>query len=192
MVPTAIIIIHQIIFQGMFIARNVTLRHKLGVPIRGKNREATLSVAFFALFILCAIVLSLFAAPVGRVTWLSETTAVSLTLGLLALDLLISAASLLHLGSSWRVGVVEAQHTALVEDGIYRFSRNPYFFSYLVMFAAYTILLQNLILLLLSLVGFALIHAMVLKEEKHLINLHGDVYRQYRRRVPRYGGFWVK
>jgi protein-S-isoprenylcysteine O-methyltransferase Ste14 len=54
------------------------------------------------------------------------------------------------------------------------------------MFAAYTVLLQNMILLLLSLVGFAMIHSMVLKEEKHLTVLHGDTYRQYQKRVPRY------
>lgn len=105
---------------------------------------------------------------------------------LFIINLLISAASLLHLGRSWRVGVVAGQRTALVEDGIYRYSRNPYFLSYLVMFAAYTFLLQNLILLLLSLIGFGLIHAMVLKEEQHLFAQHGEAYRQYQRKVPRY------
>ena len=34
------------------------------------------------------------------------------------------------------------------------------------MFAAYTVLLQNIILLVLSIAGFAMIYAMVLKEEK--------------------------
>lgn len=170
----------------MFVVRNVTLRQKLGVPIRGKNREALVSIVFFALFILCAIGLSLFEVPVGSVNWLSERAAAAVALGLLAVNLLVSAASLLHLGRSWRVGVVEGQQTALVEDGIYRFSRNPYFLSYLLLFAAYTILLQNLILLVFSLIGFALIQAMVLKEEKHLIALHGETYRQYQRKVPRY------
>ena len=90
------------------------------------------------------------------------------------------------LKDSWRVGVLENQQTELIEDGIYRFSRNPYFLSYLIMFAAYTILLRNIILLVLSFVGFALIHAMVLKEEKYLAALHGEKYRQYQKKVPRY------
>ena len=186
MAATLIIVIHQIIFQGMFVARNVTLRRRLGAPIRGKNREATRSIVFFAAFILSALALSLFEAPVGRVAWLGEATAVTLTLILLAANLLVSAASLLHLGSSWRVGVVAEQETALVDDGIYRFSRNPYFLSYLLLFAAYTVLLQNVILLLLALVGFGLIHAMVLREEQHLLAQHGEVYRRYQRKVARY------
>ena len=54
------------------------------------------------------------------------------------------------------------------------------------MFVAYMVLLQNIILLILSLLGFAMIHLMVLKEEKHLTALHGENYLQYQKRVPRY------
>ena len=43
-------------------------------------RLLPLSIAFFAVFITCGLVLSLFEAPVGRVAWLGEATAVTLTL----------------------------------------------------------------------------------------------------------------
>lgn len=181
-----VIVIHQIVFQGMFFAKNILLRRTLGMPIRGRNREAKLSVGFFVLLILCSIVLGLFDAPIGTVDLMARNTALVIALALLAGNLLIGAASLVGLGDSWRVGVLEDQQTDLVEGGIYRFSRNPYFLSYLIMFAAYTVLLQSIIVLALSLVGFAMIHAMVLKEEKHLTALHGEMYRQYQKRVPRY------
>jgi protein-S-isoprenylcysteine O-methyltransferase Ste14 len=84
------------------------------------------------------------------------------------------------------VGVIEEQQTALVESGIYRYSRNPYFLAYLLMFAAYTVLLQSALLLGLSAIGFILVHAMVLREEKHLAMLHPQAYREYCQRVPRY------
>jgi protein-S-isoprenylcysteine O-methyltransferase Ste14 len=181
-----IILIHQIIFQGMFFAKNISLRRKLGIPIRGRNREATMSVVFFALFIIISLLLGSLDAPFGTLNLLTKSSVLTIALTLLAMNLLVGVASLIGLKDSWRLGVLEDQKTDLIEGGIYRFSRNPYFVSYLIMFAAYTILLQNIILFILSLVGFAMIHLMVLKEEKYLTALHGEKYRQYQKRVPRY------
>jgi protein-S-isoprenylcysteine O-methyltransferase Ste14 len=181
-----IILIHQTIFQGMFFAKNISLRRRLGMPIRGRNREATLSVGFIILFILISLLLGLFDAPYGTFNLLKRTSALAVTLTLLVTNLLVGIASLIGLRDSWRVGVLEDQQTDLIEKGIYSFSRNPYFLSYLIMFVAYTVLLQNIILLILSLVGFGVIHLMVLKEEQHLKALHGEKYRQYQKRVPRY------
>ena len=177
--------IHQSVFQGMFFAKNILLRRKLGKPIRGGNREANLSIGFFSLFIALSVLLGLSSTPLGMVHLVARNTALTIALALLSLNLLVGAVSLAGLKDSWRVGVLEDQETELIDDGIYRFSRNPYFLSYLIMFAAYTVLLQNIILLALSLVGFALIHAMVLTEEKYLATQHGQKYRQYQKRVPR-------
>jgi len=181
-----IVLIHQTIFQGMFFAKNISLRRRLGIPIRGSNREAIMSVVFIALFIFISLLLGLFDAPFGTFNLLTRTTALTITLTLLSMNLLVGAASLIGLKDSWRVGVLEEQRTDLIEEGVYRFSRNPYFLSYLIMFVAYTVLLQNIILLILSLAGFAMIHLMALKEEKHLTALHGENYLQYQKRVPRY------
>ena len=181
-----IIVIHQVIFQGMFFAKNIALRRRLGMPIRGKNREAAFSIAFVGLFILVSVVLGLLDAPRGTVAFLPRNAALALALALLAVNLLVGAAALIGLRDSWRVGVLEDQHTDLVEGGMYRFSRNPYVLSYLMMFAGYVVLLQNLILLVIGLIGSACFHAMVLREERHLTALHGEKYRQYQIRVPRY------
>ncbi|MHC4559821.1 MAG: methyltransferase family protein [Planctomycetota bacterium] len=181
-----IILIHQIIYQGMFFAKNISLRRRLGMPIRGRNREATLSVGFIVLFILISLLLGLFEAPFGTFNVLKRTSALAVAFTLIVTNLLVGIASLIGLRDSWRVGVLEDQQTDLIEKEIYSFSRNPYFLSYLIMFVAYTVLLQNIILLILSLVGFVMIHLMVLKEEKHLTALHGEKYCQYQKKVPRY------
>ena len=170
----------------MFLAKNVWLGRKLRVPIRGGNREARISIAFLGSFIVLSLVLAAFRDPPGSIGLFGESTVAIVAILLLVSSTCVGLASLLGLGDSWRVGVPGEQKTELVEGGIYRFTRNPYFVAYLIMFAAYTILLQSLVLLLLSFVGFALIHAMVLKEERHLAALHGERYRDYQRRVPRY------
>lgn len=181
-----IILLHQLLFQGMFFAKNLVLGRKLGQTIRGHNPEATASIRFFVIFIGLAGYLAYSGSDWGRLALLSPHTALWVALLLLAANLLIGALSLSDLGDSWRVGVIQEQQTALVETGIYRFSRNPYFLSYLLMFAAYTVLLQNVILLLLTLAGAGMIHAMILKEEQYLAGQHGAAYQQYRQRVPRY------
>jgi protein-S-isoprenylcysteine O-methyltransferase Ste14 len=181
-----IILLHQALFQGLFIAKNVTLRLKLGKPIRGNNPEARAAVAFLMGFIALSIYFAWTGAAPGTVHLLSNRVASSVCLALLAISTVLGLASLRDLGDSWRVGVLEEQRTDLVEDGVYRFTRNPYFVAYLLMTLAYTILLQNLVLLVLTVAGCGLIHRMIVKEERYLESLHGEAYRHYRQRVPRY------
>jgi protein-S-isoprenylcysteine O-methyltransferase Ste14 len=181
-----LILLHQLLFQGMFVAKNLVLRRRLGQPIRGANREANRAIALIAVFITLSLALSLGLLTLGHINLLPTGAARGIAIALLAANLLVSAASLRDLGDSWRVGVIEEQQTALVDTGIYGRSRNPYFLAYLLLLAAYTVLLQNVLLLLLSLLGFYMIHAMILREEEHLARLHGEEYEKYRRTVARY------
>ena len=181
-----IIVLHQLLFQGMFFAKNFSLRRKLGQPIRGFNPEANLSIAFFVVFIGVAVYLALAGSAPGQEALIPVGTAMVFGLLLMLANLVIGLASLKDLGDSWRVGVIEEHQTQLIESGIYRFTRNPYFVSYLLMLAAYTVVLQSPLLLVLSFVGFGMVHAMILKEEKYLMMTHGADYQQYRQRVPRY------
>ena len=181
-----VILLHQLIFQGMFVTKNIILTRKIGKQIRGKNREATIAIAYFAFFICLALILSFFRQPLGTIHLINDRFAMILGVGLIVLNLVVSGASLLNLKDSWRVGVLEDQKTELVTSGIYRMTRNPYFVSYILMFAAYTIFLQNITLLGLSIVGFIFIHNMILKEEHYLHSVHGDSYLDYKKNVPRY------
>ncbi len=181
-----IILIHQIFFQGMFVTKNTALQKKTGKQIRGKNKEATASIIFFTFYIIVSLVFGILETPVGKAKIFSNFTSQTVGIVLLIFNLVVSLFSLINLKDSWRVGIVDNQKTELVTSGIYRFTRNPYFLTYILMFAAYTIILQNIILLVLSMFGFFFIHKMILKEEAYLYALHGDVYKQYKDKVPRY------
>ena len=180
------ILIHQLLFQGIFLRKTLSSGASWAARYTANNPEATLAIVFFAVFIGVSIWLAQTGCQWGSFALLPPWAAVAIGLALLGANMLVAAASLVQLGDSWRVGVIEGQKTALVESGIYRFSRNPYFLSYLLMFGAYTVLLQNAVLLGLGGIGFILIQKMVLREEKYLATLHCDEYRQYCRRVPRY------
>lgn len=179
-----IILLHQLLFQSMFFAKNVLLRRRLDKPIRGSNPEANLSIAFFVIFIGVAVWISL-EPNTNRTNSLPSGAQVIAGL-LMLMSLGIAAASLKDLGDSWRVGVIDEHKTELIELGVYRFSRNPYFLAYLRVFAAYTIFLQSFLLLLLSVIGFGLVHTMILREEQYLASTHAADYECYRQRVPRY------
>jgi len=181
-----IILIHQFVFQGMFATKNIILNKRTGKQIRGKNIEATASILFFVIFIGAALIISFFKLSFGEVHFFTNSFTIITGLLLLILNLFVSASSLVNLKDSWRVGVLENQKTELIISGIYRFTRNPYFVSYILMFAAYTIILQNLILLGFSIIGILFIHKMIGKEESYLYSVHGDTYLQYKKKVPRY------
>lgn len=184
-----LILLHQIAFQGMFFAKNIRLKRRLGGPIRGNNLEANLAIALFALFIATALLIAFLQAPPGADAPLPAGITRNLGLALMVISLLVARAALKDLGDAWRVGVLEDAQTELVERGIYRFSRNPFFVAYLVSFAAYGIALQSAALLGLLLACLAATHAMILKEEEYLASNHGNLYAAYMQRVPRYIGF---
>jgi protein-S-isoprenylcysteine O-methyltransferase Ste14 len=183
-----LIIIHQVLFQGMFVAKNLRLQRRLGQPVRGGNREANLAIGVFAIFIGSAIYLAIAYPPPQSYGLLDPGLARTLSLLLMLLSLLVARAALRDLGDSWRIGVIEQQQTELIERGIYRFSRNPFFVAYLLLFAAYTAELQNPLLLLLLCACFAAVHSMILREEQFLAASHGAAYEAYKQRVPRYLG----
>jgi len=183
---TLLIIGHQVVFQAMFLIKNVYLNQKTGKSIRGQNTDANYSILFIFVFIVCSVSLSFFQSPIGTTRLVNTNTAELLALLLILVNLLIGAAALLTMKDSWRIGVLENEKSPLIVNGIYRMTRNPYFLSYIIMFAAYTVLLQNILLLVLSIFGFMLINSMVNTEEKYLQRVHGEAYLQYKRKVPRY------
>ena len=182
---TWLILSHQILFQAMYVAKNYILRRKLHQPIRGFNSEANLFIGFFVVYIVLTLFQSLDTKE-HLVAGFWTLTSLVVAILLMFASLCIAAISLRDLGDSWRVGVIEEQKTKLIDRGIYRFSRNPYFLSYLLMITSYALLLQNAVHLGLSLVGCGLIHAMVKREEKYLLGKHNEAYIEYQGRVPRY------
>ena len=182
-----IILIHQLIFQGMFLIKNFLLMNKLGRAIRGKNREAQAFTIFAVFFIGLTIAFSFLDSPPGRYLWILQwPVTLYLAVPLLIASLIVSGLSLFNLGDSWRVGVIDEERTNLITSGIYGYSRNPYFLSYLLMFLGYSVILLNWILLGLTVVGFFFVYWMIKKEESYLLTVHGKDYEEYLKTVGRF------
>ncbi|RLD12244.1 isoprenylcysteine carboxyl methyltransferase, partial [candidate division KSB1 bacterium] len=86
----------------------------------------------------------------------------------------------------WRVGVIEADKTELIRTGLYARIRNPYFDGYFLMFLAFIMIRPAVVNLLLAAGAATSFHIMVLREERHLLRVHGQSYLHYKISTGRY------
>lgn len=131
------------------------------------------------------------AAPVAGLSGLDPLTtasgvhwagAVVATLGVV-----LTLLAQLSMGDSWRIGVDESEHTALVTEGAFAVARNPIFSAMLLTAAGLTLMVPNAV----AVAGLAaLVLALELQvrgvEEPYLVAIHGDRYLGYARRVGRF------
>ena len=184
-----LIISHLFLFESMFFIKNIVLSKKLKGSVRGKNKEASISIILFAVTIIIAII-SILSGYLNElfipIPVLSNDYIIFIGMFLLCLNLIISLLALIQMRDSWRVGIKEDDKTELINSGIFRITRNPYFLSYIVLFLAYILLVANVLIIISSLIAFISIHKMIMKEEKYLEALHGQEYLDYKKSVPRY------
>ena len=96
--------------------------------------------------------------------------------------------SVLCMRDSWRAGIPDKDKTELVTTGIYRFSRNPAFLGFDLMYVGVLLLYGNLLTLGFSAFAIVMLHLQILQEERYLVNTFGAPYQEYFRHVSRYLG----
>ena len=77
----------------------------------------------------------------------------------------------------------------LVTDGLYHYSRNPQYIGEISIIVGWAILSASAWAIPLCLGGILAFVITPFAEEPWLAKLHGDPYREFRRRVPRFFGF---
>lgn len=81
--------------------------------------------------------------------------------------------SVLCMKDSWRAGIPDKDKTELVITGIYRFSRNPAFLGFDLMYVGVLLLYGNLLTLGFSVFAIVMLHLQILQEERYLVNTFG-------------------
>jgi len=77
--------------------------------------------------------------------------------------------------------------TAVVADGLFRFTRNPMYVGMCVAFAALAVVTRVGWLLIVLVPTMVIIHwGVVLREERYLADKFGEAYQAYRKKVRRY------
>jgi protein-S-isoprenylcysteine O-methyltransferase Ste14 len=90
------------------------------------------------------------------------------------------------LGESWRLGIDRKTPGPLARDGIFTWTRNPIYLSFDLLFIGTFLVHGRLHFLLLASVMSAILHLLILREERFLSELYGDAFGSYCARVGRY------
>lgn len=178
-----------IAFYGFYIAKIIVQNRKsiktnqMGMGNKPKKVlyiEKIMSLA--TVLTMIADVFSIFAAkdfPIAPVR------IAGIMLGILAV--VFFAAATITMKNSWRVGIPE-EKTALVTNGIYKWSRNPAFVGFDLLYLSICLLFFNIPLFVISIWAAVMLHLQVLQEEEHMKKMFGEDYINYMEHTFRYFG----
>ena len=120
------------------------------------------------------------------IVWLENQIVQFVGIGLLLLSLGWTVTAQIQVGNSWRIGIDEEKKTALMQSGLFRFSRNPIFLGMIATLIGVFLTIPNALTLLVLVLGFVLIQIQVRLEEEFLTKLHSTEYEIFRRQVRRW------
>lgn len=107
-----------------------------------------------------------------------------------AVGVVIFVLAMKTMRESWRAGISVTDKTELVTVGIYRFSRNPAFFGFDLLYLGLLLAFFHPAHLAFVLFAAVMLHLQILQEERFLTDTFGEPYLRYRKTVLRYFGRW--
>lgn len=90
------------------------------------------------------------------------------------------------MGAHWRMGIDPSERTALVTDGAFAYVRHPIYALSQAMMLATVLAIPSPLLILAGLLHIGLMQWEAAREEKHLLQIHGQPYVEYCQRVGRF------
>ena len=189
MIYQIIAILILVTFYAFYFAKIVVQKkqsiktNQMGVGNKPKKVLLIERIMSLATVITCVIgVCSIFRVKHFPVT---EVRIVGVVVGILGV--LFFALATITMKTSWRVGIPE-EKTTLVTQGIYRYSRNPAFVGFELLYLSICLMFFNIPLVLVSVWAAIMLHLQILQEENHMSQMFGDEYDAYKKRTLRYFG----
>ena len=137
----------------------------------------------------CATVLA-FIVGVASIFLVKQFLATELRIAGIAIGIIgviFFALATITMKTSWRVGIPE-EKTALITNGIYKWSRNPAFVGFDLLYLSMCLMFFNIPLVLVSVWAAVMLHLQILQEENHMYHMFGSEYDAYKKHTLRYLG----
>ena len=114
---------------------------------------------------------------------MAELRIVGIILGVISI--IFFALATITMKNSWRVGIPE-EKTTLITNGIYKWSRNPAFVGFDLLYCSICLIFCNIPLVIVSIWAAVMLHFQILQEEVHMHNMFGEEYDNYKKHTLRY------
>lgn len=106
--------------------------------------------------------------------------------GVAALGVVVFCMAIHTMQNNWRAGIPETRETSLVTKGIYRYSRNPAFVGFDLLYLGILIAFPNAWHACVVAAAAYIFHLQIINEEKYLADTFGEEYIEYKNSVRRY------
>jgi len=186
-----------VIFSLAYLLKLYILRKKYNIngnvlANKNKNRKAqlvekTLQIAtsIWLIILIGEIVSSLLSIDNRLRLWNNYFISIC-GLFVIAIGVLFFTIAALTMKSSWRVGIDKSTKSKLITEGIYKYSRNPAFTGFYLIFIGVFIVYADVIICASMVINIYAMNKLVLEEEKHLEGMFGEEYSNYKQKTPRY------
>jgi protein-S-isoprenylcysteine O-methyltransferase Ste14 len=178
-----------VLFYAVYFIK-MMIQKKQGITTRqiGRRKESEIRTVetLMSIATLCAPLAQVISIITGW-SWLPDSARLTgFFVGLIGDGIFLIA--VITMKSSWRAGIPESDKTELIQDGIYRWSRNPAFLGFDFMYIGVCLLFCNPVTIGFSLFAMIMLHCQILEEEKYLLGVFGAPYASYQGHVLRYLG----
>lgn len=177
------------IYYSFYIAKLLILNKKSiktnQAGIGNKPKKVIIVERIMSIATVSTIVIEAYSILFTTLNILDGLRIIGIVFGILAI--IFFALATITMKDSWRVGIPE-EKTSLISTGIYKWSRNPAFVGFDLLYISICLMYFNLPLLLISVFAGTMLHLQILQEEKHMQNMFGKEYEEYKKHTLRYFG----
>jgi protein-S-isoprenylcysteine O-methyltransferase Ste14 len=153
---------------------------------RGNKATKTVTIEILLKVSTAAMAIVMLVSAVLNTAYFSSLYIRGVGILLFGLGTYLFIIAMVTMKDSWRAGIPDQDKTAIVTNGIYRFSRNPAFLGFDLTYLGACLSFGNIIIFICAAFTITVMHLQILEEEKFLERTFKSQYSTYKGKVGRY------